>query len=170
MILWTSLQCQHHTFKVHEIRSIVLFCSSTASNYQYQQNWQWDQKVKSGLVYMSICVPNILGIKLMCQDCTLSRYHPALAIATKFTCDREKSLELASSLLYCYGCSYDMHIRNLLWWHHLRYHLCWTYPSWRSCFHRVLCLLTIYDNHSLTAVTAVHWQLSIGSCSLAAVH
>jgi len=42
--------------------------------------------------YMSVFVPNILGMKLMCQDYTLSSYYPALAIATKFTCDQGEEL------------------------------------------------------------------------------
>ena len=39
MLLWTSLKCQHHMFKVHDLQCIVSFCNSTASNnYWYQHN------------------------------------------------------------------------------------------------------------------------------------
>jgi len=45
-LLGTTLQCQHHMFKVHDIRSVVSFCSSMASNYRYQQNWHWNRKYR----------------------------------------------------------------------------------------------------------------------------
>jgi len=53
ILLGTSLQCQHHRFKVHDIRSIVSFCSSTASNYRYQQNGHWNRKY----LYFGIVLP-----------------------------------------------------------------------------------------------------------------
>ena len=46
ILLGITLQYQHHMFKVHDIRSIVSFCSNTASNYRYQQNWHGNRKYR----------------------------------------------------------------------------------------------------------------------------